>query len=187
MTNSLNQKIMFLLFSLIPLIFMVTSESYGDSYVSQIRLGVMKNDIHGSHFAYRYEKGCNLNGEILFSEMTKEIWDYLLNPKLHLGGSLNSEGYTSHIYTGFTWFVQMGSFVIEPTFGFDLNNGECHKKHKKRQRLGSNITFRESISLGYKISEYWTGYVMIDHVSHAGIFHPNPGLSMIGIRFGYTF
>lgn len=163
------------------------NQSHANTSPPEIRFGVMKNDIHGSHLNFRHEKGCNINGELLFTAFTGGLWDYIFNPKLHVGWNLNIRGYTSHLYTGLTWFIRLNSFVIEPTFGFDLNNAERQKKHQKRQRLGSPITFRESLSLGYKVNDNWTGYVMIDHVSHAHIFHPNPGLSTIGIRIGYQF
>ena len=187
MTNLHSFKTKSCLYILFSLILLIITQSYADIPVSEVRFGVMRNDIHGNHLKYRHEKGYNFSGEILFPEFTGGIWEYLFNPKLHMGGAVNVGGYTSHVYTGLTWFIRMGPFVIEPTFGFDANNAEHHKKYKKRQCLGSNIMFRESISFGYKISKCWTGYLMIDHVSHAHIFHPNPGLSTIGIRFGYAF
>lgn len=173
--------------SLYAVLMCYVQQAHGDINVSEMRVGLLKNDTHGLCIHHRHEKGINLNGELLFPSLMGGIWDYLYTPKLHLGISINTSGYTSHVYTGLTWFLHMGKFVIEPTFGFDLNNGERGKRNQKRQCMGSFIAFRESISLGYQFDDKWTGYVMLDHVSHAGIFHPNPGISTVGVRLGYRF
>jgi lipid A 3-O-deacylase len=155
--------------------------------IDEVRLGLFKNDVRGANCHYHHERGINGNLEVLFPALRESIWDSLYNPKPHVGISINFSGYTSHLYGGLTWLIHWGNIMIEPTFGFGTNTAHCTKKHKKRQRLGSNVTFRESISIGYQFSDSWTGSFMIDHVSHAHIFGPNPGLTTVGFRIGYRF
>jgi lipid A 3-O-deacylase len=76
--------------------------------------------------------------------------------------------------------------LVEASLGISINNAE-KKISKKRRGLGSNLLFRESFSLGYKLSEIHSISLMIDHVSSADIVKPNPGLTDIGIRYGYKF
>lgn len=159
---------------------------WGDAFASgaEYRWGLCKNDIHDG-LKYRHERGYNINVEYLFPSFKADIWSWILNPKVHVGTSVNLEGYTSHLYTGLTWIGSFRRLVIEPTFGAGLNNGKRTKEGHKRQRLGSHLLFRESLSLGYRLGGGYTVYGFVDHVSSAHLAHPNPGITTVGIRFGF--
>lgn len=61
------------------------------------------------------------------------------------------------------------------------------KKTAKKRALGSNILFRESLSAGFRFAKIHSLTIMIDHMSSADISKPNPGLTDIGLRYGYRF
>lgn len=153
---------------------------------NECRWGIFKNDIH-HHLKYRHEKGQNINLEWLFPPLKNYIWPYLLDPKIHLGTNINIQGYTSHTYTGLTWSFNFRNILIEPTFGVDVHSGEITKRKRKKQRLGSRFLFRESLSLGYILSSSYRVFLCVEHVSNGHFAKPNPGITTIGIRFGYAF
>jgi lipid A 3-O-deacylase len=148
---------------------------------SEIKIGVMQHDL-GGKFKQRYEKGKNLIAEYVFAEEYKFLYGLP-----HFGTSVNSKGYTSSAYTGLTWRYQFLEVMFaEVTFGGAVNNGET-KKDKKRRAIGSNLMFRESFSLGVNLASNHSLSVMIDHMSNADLSPPNPGLTDVGIRYGYKF
>ena len=147
----------------------------------QLKIGIMQHDFN-TKFGHRYEKGQNIIAEYLFDKMPN-----YLRAHPHIGASINSKGFTSNIYTGLTWQFDLKDFVlIEASLGVSLNNGE-RLTSKKKRALGSKLTFRESFSVGYLIDKQHSVAIIIDHVSSADIRKPNPGLTDIGIRYGYRF
>jgi lipid A 3-O-deacylase len=147
----------------------------------ELKIGVLQHDFD-KKFNHRVEQGQNIVVEYLFDKM-----DNYLRAFPHIGASINSKGYTSNLYTGLTWQVEFSSkFLVEASLGASINNAE-RKMSKKRRGLGSNLLFRESFSVGYKLSDIHSVSLMIDHISSADIAKPNPGLTDIGIRYGYRF
>lgn len=153
-----------------------------------MRIGIMKNDIHGVQLHRRHEKGYNFNVELLTPPFTQDLWYYLLKPKIHGGISLNNCGGTNHLYAGLTWIISLGPILIEPSFGFGLNTAKHKHPSRRRQALGSPILFRESIGVGYSFSPSpFSVYLFLDHVSNAHLACTNPGLTTFGMRMGYKF
>jgi lipid A 3-O-deacylase len=147
----------------------------------EIKIGILQHDFD-SKFAHRYEKGQNISIEYLFDKMPG-----YLRAHPHLGASINNQGFTSNIYTGLTWQFDLKDFIlIEATLGASINNGE-RLAAKKKRALGSKLLFRESFSIGYLFDKNHSIALIIDHISSADIRKPNPGLSDIGIRYGYRF
>ena len=133
-------------------------------------------------FGHRHEKGQNIVVEYLFDKMQNYLRAFP-----HIGTSINNRGYTSNIYTGLTWQFDIKDIVtVEATLGASINNAEKLQPKKKRA-LGSKLLFRESFSIGYLIDKTHSISIMIDHMSSADIKKPNPGLTDIGIRYGYRF
>ncbi len=155
--------------------------------ITQVKLGVLRNDVRGLDLHHHYEKGKNINVETLFSELNGGLWDWIFNPEPALGINVNTNSATSHIYGSINWTIHMGQFVLEPQIGGEIHNGKAKHSSPKKHALGSRILFHESLSLGYKITDKWTGYLTLDHASNARITQPNPGITSIGLRIGYRF
>lgn len=110
-----------------------------------------------------------------------------LSARTHIGISINNKGFTRNIYTGLTWQINITRlFTIEATLGASINNSE-KSKHKKKRVLGYKLLFRQSLSIGYLIDRTHSASIIIDHISSAGITKPNPGLTDVGIRYGFRF
>lgn len=147
----------------------------------EIKFGIMQHDFD-TKLGHRYEKGQNIIIEYLFDKMPNYIRAFP-----HIGASINNKGYTSNIYTGLTWQFDLKDLLtMEVSLGGGINNAE-RLEPKKKRALGSKLLFRESFSIGYLIDKTHSISIMIDHTSSADIRKPNPGLTDIGIRYGFRF
>lgn len=152
-----------------------------NTYAQEIKIGILQHDFD-TKLGHRHEKGQNITVEYLFDKMQN-----YLRALPHIGASINNKGYTSNIYSGLTLQFDIKDFiVIEATLGASINNAE-RLKPKKKRALGSKLLFRESFSVGYLINKTHSVSIMIDHISSADIRKPNPGLTDIGIRYGFRF
>ncbi|MEN8236352.1 MAG: acyloxyacyl hydrolase [Pseudomonadota bacterium] len=164
-----------------------TAHSESSDTIEEIRAGLLYHDIK-TNLDQRYEKGANVNAELLFTIPDDSILDYIWSPRPHLGVSINTQGGTSQFYGGLTWhFAIYSPIFLELSLGGELHNGRTAEKSSKRQALGSQGLFRESVSLGVEFCQNHTLSVMLDHASNASLTSNNPGLTSLGLRYGYKF
>jgi hypothetical protein len=77
---------------------------------------------------------------------------------------------------------------VEASFGGAIHNGETGRIiSSDRSALGCSPLFRESASVGFRLSQNWNVMATVEHLSNGGLCHQNRGLTNIGARFGYTF
>jgi lipid A 3-O-deacylase len=156
------------------------------SFVSEVRLGVLAHDPDSPEAG-----SADLNAEILFAKpiaVADPLWNSFV-PRPHLGTTLGFDGRTSFAYAGLTWSVDIwrGTFV-EASFGGAVNNGATGTLvPEDRNAMGCNISFRESGSLGYRLTESLSLMATIEHYSNAGLCEHNRGLTNFGVRLGYRF
>jgi hypothetical protein len=156
------------------------------SFLSEVRLGAFAHD------PWSPEKGSvDLNGEILTPKLFRTVdptWEWLV-PRFHLGGTANFNGRTSHAYAGLTWTYDITSaFFIEGSLGGSANDGETGRVvPPDHSALGCHVMFRESASLGYRITSSVSVMGSVEHISNAGLCDQNRGLTNVGLRLGYSF
>jgi lipid A 3-O-deacylase len=155
------------------------------TFVSEVRLGASAQDPSGP------ESGsANLTGEIL-SVRPLTVADPILSlliPRVHLGGSLNLDGRTSFGYAGLTWTLDVTpSVFVEGSFGGAVHDGENNPVERHRNALGCTVLFRESGSLGIRVTKDWSVMATVEHLSNAGLCSNNRGLTNVGVRVGYSF
>lgn len=156
--------------------------------MSEIRLG---GSSHGLGNPERNTAA--IDGELLTSVVWRpantDFW--WLGPRLHLGGHVNIAGKTNYVYTGLTWTwddLVLPDFFAEVSFGAAVHDGYTSTyAPPDRAKMGCTALFRESGSLGYRLSENWTVMVTIDHISNAGLCSQNRGITNVGGRLGYRF
>lgn len=156
--------------------------------LDEVRLGVFAHD-PGSP-----ESGSvDINAELLSSRLPlidpSSGWNWL-NPRLHIGGTVNTAGDTSHAYAGLTWTADITNWMfIEGSFGGAIHSGETGAVVPiDRSALGCNPLFRESASLGFRFGGNWSAMATIEHLSNAGLCsNGNRGLTNYGARLGYRF
>jgi hypothetical protein len=151
--------------------------------LNEIRVGAMIHDVEGLDLDER--RNVDLNGELLFAPFASfdrnSWWDVFLSPRLHVGGTASFNGETSVLYAGFTWDIPLGdTFFFETSFGGAVHNGDL-------SHYGGSVNFRETASLGINIDDSWRIMGTISHMSNAGIYENNGGLTNAGVRLGYKF
>lgn len=155
--------------------------------IEEFRLGVLAHN-KGPIASHR-EHGVQLNVEFLFD--SPSFLKYILSPRPHIGGSVNTTGQTSFVYTGLTWTwdIYQGLF-LDFSLGGAVHDGwlESSDPAPNRRLLGSRVLFRESIELGYRFFDHHSLSIMLDHVSNAGLLSDrNQGNDDIGIRYGWHY
>jgi Lipid A 3-O-deacylase (PagL) len=153
--------------------------------IDEVRGGIFKQAIDDAP----HEGGPAVNLEVLGGRFPggyeNIILDSFLTPRPHIGTTV-AFGKTDEFYAGFTWDVKLiQSFFFEATFGGTLHDGPLNTL--REASYGCTANFRESASLGYAVDNHWRIMGTIDHMSQAGLCHPNRGLTNAGLRLGYHF
>ncbi|WP_114945506.1 acyloxyacyl hydrolase [Microvirga calopogonii] len=155
------------------------------AFVSELRFGASAQDPTGPE-----SDTANLTGEVL-SVRPWTAADPALNfliPRFHLGGSINLSGRTSFGYAGLTWTYDITPIVfVEATIGGAVHNGENDPVSPNREALGCTALFRESGSVGVRLTTNWSLMATVEHLSNGGLCSNNRGLTNVGVRVGYTF
>ena len=179
-------------FSLVAGPAMAADYDTGDTpgFLDEIRLGVMYHDLHVKK--RRQEKGVDFNGEILFAKpdwrFENVVADFILRPRLALGGAINSSGRTSQGYLQLNWSTYIyGPVFGEFAFGPAIHSGKLRAGLRHWRGLGCRVLFRSTFNLGFDVSENLRVMATYDHISNANLCSPNSGLSTIGARIGYKF
>ncbi len=143
-----------------------------------------------------------INGEVLFAPFDFDMSEAgaegivrtLLTPRLHVGTTISFDDATpSSIYTGLTWHHQFTErFFVETSFGGAWHDGETSLKQisatKYQWGLGSNLLFRESVSLGVNLTDTVNVLLQLTHISHAGLAgSENHGQTDLALKFGKEF
>jgi hypothetical protein len=155
------------------------------SILDEVRLGVLAHDIEPN----ANESGVDFNIELLFKRPTtvyrSPLANILLRPRFHVGTSINLDGDTNQLYAGLTWDIPLAEKLsLEVSFGGALHDGPTDGSGAFS--FGCPLNFRESISIGYQVTDRWRVYGTLTHMSNAGLCDFNSGLTSAGLRFGYT-
>ncbi|MDO8288155.1 MAG: acyloxyacyl hydrolase [Parvibaculum sp.] len=154
-------------------------------FINEIRMGLYDHntDLMGS----RHETSKpDVNLEVLFNGPSWLQW--MAEPRIHLGTNLNTGSGTSSAYTGLVWdFNLTDSLFIEGSFGAAIHDGKTDRETPNNLDLGCRVLFHENASIGYRITPNTSVMVSVDHMSSAALCNPNPGLTDVGVRLGYSF
>jgi Lipid A 3-O-deacylase (PagL) len=152
--------------------------------LDEVRAGVFKQATDDAP----HEGTAALNLEILGGRIAQgfedSTWNFLI-PRPHLGTTL-AFGKTDEFYWGLTWDAKLfDRTFFEASFGGAAHDGPLDTLHEAS--YGCTVNFRESASLGYSLTQNLRVMGVIDHMSNAGICHPNRGLTNAGVRLGYLW
>jgi lipid A 3-O-deacylase len=157
------------------------------SLLSEFRFGFSAQDPWGPEGR---DGSANLTGEILLAKpfTASDLFTSYFIPRPHLGGSLNFDGRTSFAYAGLSWTIDVTPDIfVEGSFGGAVHNGKDHPL-SDGQTLGCSPLFRESGSVGVRLSANWSVMATIEHLSNGDTCSDeNRGLTNIGARVGYSF
>jgi hypothetical protein len=159
------------------------------SFLSEFRFGFAAQDPWGPEGR---NGSANLTGEILFAKpfTASDLFTSYFIPRPHIGGSANLDGMTSFAYAGLSWTVDITpNLFVEGSLGGAIHNGKDHPVSAldRHQALGCSPLFRESGSVGVRLSANWSVMATVEHLSNAGACSDNRGLTNVGARVGYSF
>ncbi|MEN6544138.1 acyloxyacyl hydrolase [Parvibaculum sp.] len=154
-------------------------------WVDELRVGVY--DHNTDLFATRHEtSNPDINAEVLFKTPTFLEWAWA--PRPIIGANINTGNGTSIAYAGLAWDYDFTkSLFVEGTFGGAIHNGETDHETSTKLNLGCRAMFHESASIGYRFDEHSSLMLTVDHMSNASLCDANPGLTDIGVRYGFKF
>jgi lipid A 3-O-deacylase len=153
--------------------------------VVEIRGGLLAHDVPDLWSGFRLERGLDVNGEILFGSGLP-ILGGSLRPAI--GGSVNTQGYTSKAYADLRWEVDLPSrLFLGLGLGAALHDGNLGPTEPDRKALGARVLFHIPLELGLRLDARQSLSVYFEHTSNAGTARYNEGMDGIGIRYGYRF
>jgi lipid A 3-O-deacylase len=155
------------------------------------KLGVLAHDIRflGNHV----EPGADVNVELLVA--SPAFLRGIGAPRPHLGIVANTASKTDYGYVGLTWsgrpwrplLALPEALFIAGSLGGAVHDGHRDAGPPDRKRLGARLLFRESVEVGYQLTQGRSVSLMLDHVSNAGLATHNQGLTNLGVRVGFHF
>ncbi|TVR09226.1 MAG: acyloxyacyl hydrolase [Salinarimonadaceae bacterium] len=160
------------------------------AFISETRIGVMAGaswtDKAGSP---------SLQGEVLFGKPFNPA-DLFLSyfvPRPHFGASLSLGGGAHFAFAGLTWNVDVGDRVfLEASFGGAIQEGGARGTAPPGSgALGCSPVFRESASIGYRLTERVAVTATVERFGDRGLCDPAVGapraVTNVGARIGYAF
>lgn len=176
----------------------------GAAHAAEIRVGVNAHDLLGLDAGvHGKEESLGLTAGYVSDRLHESGWI----PRLEIGGNLNLGGKTSFLYAGGLWRGHFGPgdrFYIEGSLGLAVHDGENEipdlepglTAEEQRRRVfgnahyieyGSDVLFREALTLGYRFTDTVAADVYLEHFSHGNILASgsNEGADAVGLRFSY--
>ena len=151
----------------------------------ELRGGVLAHDVPGLWSGFRLEGGVDINAELLFGYGLPFLGGTI---RPAVGGSVNTEGYTSKAYVDARWEIEGPSGIF---FGIGLggavHDGLLDPTDPDKKALGSRLLFHIPIEIGLRLDERRSISVYFEHMSNGFLADSNEGMDSIGVRYGYKF
>lgn len=176
------------------------------AYANEIRAGMWEHDaeIFGLGGNKGKETSLSVSVELLGSPI--RALDFAGSPRPFIGGMFNLEDETSFANVGLSWRANFTDrFFTDYAFGLSVHDGttiipqadvnldfatNTARIERKNNEIefGSNLLFRNSLSIGAYLNENTTVEVVIEHLSNGKIFADvNEGTDNVGLRLGRKF
>jgi hypothetical protein len=154
--------------------------------VDELKLGILDHDVPDLWSGFRAEpNSVDINIEALLSPSVLFLGGTV---RPAIGGTINTEGATSHAYIDARWQYETPSGIF---FGLGLgaavHDGQLELRHLDEKALGSRVLFHIPIEIGYRLDAHNSLSAYFEHTSNAYTVDPNEGLDRLGIRYGYRF
>ena len=153
------------------------------SFISEARLGLFTQGLWG-------ETGLRTaHAEVLFAKpfTPADLFTSYFIPRPHIGSSLNLNGGVA--FAGLTWNIDMTPQIfVEASLGAAIHSRHRDDPIRSAQALpGCSPSFRETASVGYRISERLSFAATLERYDNAGLCPERRSLTNIGARIGYSF
>jgi len=163
-----------------------------EPFVSEVRVGGAFHD--RGIFSDAEEDGADVTAEVLFASPGVLRWLGRPRPHLGLAAATDAEA-TSYLYFGLTWEVDVvQDWFLHGSLGGAVHDGDplLEREQTAEQRatqkaLGCRALLRESVGVGYRVTERVNLMLYVDHISNANLCDSNEGLDNFGGRIGWRF
>jgi hypothetical protein len=152
-------------------------------------IGGLWHDTPGLWSGFQVENNAvDVNIEAQLAMAYAMPWGGAIRPVI--GGTINTEGDTSHAYIDARWQIDGPSGLF---FGLGLgaavHDGETGGvgADPDKKWLGSRVLFHIPAEIGVHLDAHNDLSVYFEHTSNAYTQHYNEGMDRIGIRYGYRF
>jgi lipid A 3-O-deacylase len=149
----------------------------------EAKFGVLAHDVPNLWSNFRLERGVDINAEVILAPALPFLGGAI---RPAIGGSVNTQGYTSKGYIDARWQIDTASGLY---FGLGLgaavHDGHLGPDALDRKALGSRILFH--IEIGYRFDRHNSISVYFEHISNGYTHTHNEGLDSLGVRYGYRF
>ncbi len=157
-----------------------------DSVIHELKLGILSHDVPGLWSGFRREPA---SADINIEAQLKPSFALLggtVRPAL--GGTLNTDGQTSHVYADVKWTFETpyGAFFTAG-IGGALHDGAMNRFDPRSKALGSMALFHIPVEIGYRIDKRNSISLYFEHTSNGNSQTFNEGLDRLGIRYGYLY
>ncbi len=154
-------------------------------FIYEAKFGVLYHDVPHLWSGFRLESGIDINGELILAPALPFLGGAI---RPAIGGTVNTEGYTSKGYIDARWQIELPSrFYFGLGIGAALHDGHVNPDAIDRKALGSRILFHFPIELGYRFDDHNSISVYFEHISNGYTRTSNEGLDSLGVRYGYRF
>jgi lipid A 3-O-deacylase len=183
--NILNHKLLMAAAAASMLIGVSLPAMADEPWIDEVRLGVYDHDSNLA--ASRHEtSNPDINGQILLK--SPDFLSWAGAPRPLIGTNINTGNGTSIAYLALAWDYNFtDALFVEGSFGGAIHNGETEHETPSKLDLGCRVMFHETASIGWRFDEHNSLMLTADHMSNASLCHANPGLTDIGIQYGYKF
>lgn len=152
--------------------------------LAEISIGALIHD--EGPFSNSKEDGYDGHIELRFA--SPGFLDLIWSPEPHIGANINSDGDTSQVFAGLSYeYLLWKGLFMGLSVGAAYHDGETDSHRTDKKDLGCHLLFRESLTLGWQLTEHQKIAAIFDHISNAKICDHNEGLENIGIRYSYRF
>lgn len=161
---------------------------------AEVRLGVLWPDLGPPSGRL---PGTDANAEVLLDTpltgwtMNLPAWlRWAAQPRVNLGGTLNTAGAANQAYAGLTWTVPLTTGLLHAndglSFGFSVGP-DIMGGNAVPTGMGQGPLLRLGAELGYQVTPRVGLFVLFDHVSGGPLTHETDSLNELGVRVGLHF
>ena len=152
--------------------------------LAEVSIGALMHD--EGPFSNSKEEGYDGHIELRFA--SPKFLELIWSPEPHIGANINSKGDTSQVFAGLSYeYLLWKGLFVGLSVGGAYHDGETDSHRIDKKDLGCHLLFRESLTIGWQLTEHHKIAGIFDHISNAKICDHNEGLENVGVRYSYRF
>ena len=151
----------------------------------EAKFGVLAHDVPNLWSGFNLERGVDINADLQFTPALPFLGGAI---RPAIGGSINTNGYTSKGYIDARWQYETAHGIYFGLgIGAAVHDGHLGADAADRKALGSRVLFHFPIEIGYRFDQHHSISVYFEHTSNGYTQRYNEALDDLGVRYGYRF